>query len=490
MKAALFIAVLFAVSCFASAAEIRVLPVMDSDGRADVNFPQDVACTALSTEIVHIPSKGQVQILTMAPLAMIDGDRSSGFTLQDAREMTFRISLRAIRRVHMVTITVGSPGGTTMSLQTSSEFIAGDGKRTWEPALENVTLKSPATSFRFRPRSATEVLLTFRQPSTAAPLKPTIYDISLFSQQDVREFTLVPGGEGEGQPTSSNLQTSGARTERADEQAEDGSGAHACEQQLDLGRMSSGARVFHISAAANQETADNMNDDDASTYCTFDSSKCDPVIIMDLGAKRRVRKASMVVQSQGEMSAYVTNELPWNTPQAEKGSGQRAQWAWLPPEMVATMGGVLSDVTTLFAQTTAVGGGGSCQGIQISPAWFSGLKKIGETRVEGLSFMRMKGPVSEGRYMVFHFSPTATMPPLRVYDINVFGDYAPGSFVYALRAPVNSPDAFLRADSRAGAAPAAEGAASQEATTPAATAWKDVTKPEPKPVPAPPPPAS
>ncbi len=395
-------------------ADVELISLPDPLKTRDHNYPRDVAELSLACEIEHIPAEGEAAIPKNDLFPMIDADRASGYSLPPRSELRFLVSLHALYRVSMVTLSSLHGENSTVTVQLSSElFSPMEGQ--WTTVLQDVRLKDPACSFRFRPTSAAHALVTFKTQSDGSGPSPSIYDFSIFTQEDMREVMLQENPHRRFQRIEDYIQSKPPDT------------GELFERQPNLGNMTAGSRISHISSSAKPGQANNMNDDDVSTYCEFDPSGGESVVVMDLRESRRVRKVSVVhSQASGEMDAYLVNKLPWDEEKEEK----TAQLAWLDPLAHPGQTLMLSDADPVIHLAKATSSS-AIQILTIKSSWFDGLTKFGSSHTDSLNFTQMMSPVTEARYLILRFIPGGGGSPFRIYDINVSGDYPPDWFAWA-----------------------------------------------------------
>lgn len=369
------------------------------------NFPIDVAANIMGTEIAQIsqishPNQPSLDAKTLQNI--IDTDLASGVIIPKKGEYQFLINLKMIHRVNKIVIT-GDLKGTKIRVQLA-EFPIPVESHKWKMVVEDKSLNSPSTSFSIRPQAALQILVTLDANRIEEKSPISLCDVAFYSQEDLREFKLEDNTRRSKQPINFAEQTE--------------------LNPYDLGSMYAGARVFQISPTTNLESANSINDDNSYTFMEFDPNQKESIFVMDLGQTRRVCKISTIhSQTPGELSFYLTDQLPWNHP--EQNPTKVAQLAWLSPVHASKF---YSDIP-IFAQIQA-NPSPKNQDVVINPAAFESIPVFGSVHTDSRMFSQINMPASKGRYIIARFVNQSTGAPsgFRVYNVNVFGDYPKDAF--------------------------------------------------------------
>jgi hypothetical protein len=270
------------------ASDVTEVPI--SIARSGKLYPINVAGTSMGARVTYVPTRGQQVPLEGNQIqSLIDADKASGIELP-AGQHQILISLRKTPRIHKITLT-GDFGRSTATIRLARIPLSASDGDGWTTVVENQTLQTPSTTFLVKPQEAIRALVTInvREPKLGMP---TLSDVALFSNQDLRNYRLKD---------NSKVMTAVSSSTRPE-------GA----SRFNFASMYAGTRVTHVEGhGMDLRQANHLTDDNAATYLELPDSR-DSFIVMDLGEDRWLEQVSLTHSpNTGEILVYVVDDLPW-----------------------------------------------------------------------------------------------------------------------------------------------------------------------------------
>jgi hypothetical protein len=402
-------------SVLADELELRYLG--KSLDQIDQRFPMDLAGVIKQTEITEFPMTGQPSLEKTSGLASLDlindQDRVTGFPLLPGSQYRFLVSMKELHRIDRITISGQLTGG-TFDLLTADQPLSPLDKG-WSSMIESQPLGVPATAYTFRPKSTLNCCVVIKTPAELPPSgRLLLSDISFYSTQDTREFTLERTTP---EPKNQVIITGSTHSP--------GALAQVDSNPFDLCSMYAGARVSYVSSVVDPEHINEMNDDNAATFLEFDPKEKESVAVFDLGQNRRLTKLSLIHSTHpGDVKFYMVKDLPWSSVVTAV-----TKTAWLNLQPLFPELFTASDVS--ISQPFAALKETSPQIVTVDSSWFQTLRELGTLRTDDTMFSQCEAPISGGRYLIVRFlnRGTGSETGFRIFDINVFGDYPKDTFV-------------------------------------------------------------
>ncbi|MBV9462985.1 MAG: hypothetical protein JO317_02050, partial [Verrucomicrobiae bacterium] len=334
---------------------------------------------------------------------MLDEDVSTAtvFTKPQRYEMVF--DLQRTVQMDRIALVLNSPGLPVQIRVSDSDLSRRDG-RGWTEAGETES-QVPVTNVEFRPQPVRFVHLTI-DASKISPDRPLkVYEFRIFGEEDMRDYALVPTPSGE-------------MTDRRQVIASN-SGIYPPEMlEPDLASLTSGGRILYASSVRKNKNVSLIIDDDPDTRWIADPEEKETLVVIDLGAERKIKKVSLLHSMRaGEMLVYLSNSLPGKP-------GPAATLAWL--------GGVFD--TPLFQLAAHESAGRDAQP-PVTSEWLGQQEPFGRIDTTDSIFSETTGSTRNARYVILRYLNRGGRDdlPLMINVVNVLGDYKPEDFVLAPR---------------------------------------------------------
>jgi hypothetical protein len=340
---------------------------------------------------------------------MLDQDIASPTVLEKPRVYEVVLDLQRTIQVDRINIVMDNPG-CGISLKTSDADLSRNEGEAWQN-VGATTSKVPVTIFNMRMEPVRFIRVSIDTTSATVKAPVNIYEVAVFGQEDIRDYVL-------------NLTPEKERKSRTEFVETATGGVYPDEMlQNDLASLDAGSKVTYVSSKLDDPNVSYMIDDDAETRWTSDKSEKETVIVIDLGAERRVNRMSIMHSSRpGKMMVYFLDELPFK--QATASLGELAE--------LGRRDATLTDVPVLRLVQAAAAAGPNTKTLNLAGTWLDKQTPFGSFDTATSNFSSVATDVaSKGRYVLLRYinGEPGVGEPLLINAVNVFGDYGPGDLV-------------------------------------------------------------